>query len=167
MIFQFMEKHRVKILLAVLFAMVGFGVWSFIIDSLGSRSRDDGDPSLVVATFNLDGESIEVTKGEMEEHKGTNPSRVDNMTENQAAAILAALVREKIIAKSPTLSISTKVLQQVLEAQNRDSWCVASLSSRRPDLRAGASPSTWITLCLEKSTPNSTKWQPGKTTRPL
>jgi SurA-like protein len=130
MIFRFMEKYRVPILIAVLAGLVFFG----LAVSFGSGGGREDLEETYVTVKAPGGEEITVTRGEYEVRRAALGSNPGTSPEDRAGAAVAASIRQGLAANSG-LNVSQDEVEKVIrdtigeaiEAQNegkfdRDSY---------------------------------------------
>lgn len=114
MIFRFMEKHRMGILLVILVTMMGFGFWSFLADGLGGQGEEDVEAGKVMATFDLFGEKVEVPKEGLE-RVGLGATSISSMSSDEAELRLAMFVRESLLESDEAFPVSDATLDRMIE----------------------------------------------------
>ena len=65
--FEFMDKYRVPILVVCALGLVGFGVWSAVLDSLDDGPEGREDPEEIMATFSVGDHEHTVTRQNLRE----------------------------------------------------------------------------------------------------
>ncbi|MEE9392884.1 MAG: hypothetical protein V3W41_10305 [Planctomycetota bacterium] len=85
MIFRFMEKYRVPILVVLLLGLVGFGVWTFVIGYFRDGGKGKIDWGETWATYEVGGETHELSREEFAIAMGGRNARSDEETRAQNA----------------------------------------------------------------------------------
>ncbi|MEZ6196105.1 MAG: hypothetical protein R3F20_10335 [Planctomycetota bacterium] len=97
MIFRFMEKYRVPILIVVLVGLAGFGVWAFIVESIGG-GRSQVDPGEVYVTVERPGgDEVEITR---EQYFSRLPGGGQLTPQERAGLAVSAVLRERLAEDS-------------------------------------------------------------------
>ncbi len=117
MIFQFMEKYRTPILIAVLLGMAGFGVWVFVVQWFRGPSKGEIKAKEVVASFVVGGEKHEITRRDLYMSGSLAGSTAD--LEKRQANLLSRLIREKLV-DAAGVNISDEELQEILDKEVRE-----------------------------------------------
>ncbi len=146
MIFQFMEKYRTPILIAVLFAMAGFGVWVFVVQWVQGPSKDEIKAKEVVASFVVDGEKHEITRRDLYASGSLGGSTED--LEERQANLLARLIRERLV-DAAGIHLSEEEFQEILDKEVRET--IAQANDGKFD------PQAYIQFCnrVYRRTPSS------------
>ncbi len=113
MIFRFMEKHRAKILLVILFTMLGFGFWAYLVDYLGKKDNTDVEAGTVMAEFTVFGEKVEVPKERLERAGGYGQS-IESMTEAEAYGRLGVIIQEAVLNSDFAYPVSDAAYEEMV-----------------------------------------------------
>ncbi|MFT7617934.1 MAG: hypothetical protein ACI97A_001573 [Planctomycetota bacterium] len=113
MIFRYMEKHRVGILLVILFTMIGFGFWSYVVDYLKKEDNTDVEAGTVMAEFTLFGKTVEVPKERLEQ-VGEN-TQIESMSKDDAARRLSFIIREDVLGSDMAYNVSQDAFERMIK----------------------------------------------------
>ncbi len=114
MIFRFMEKHRVGILLVILVTMVGFGFWSYLVDYFNRRDSGEVDAGKIMASFTLFGETVEVPKERLE-RAGFSWMSVRDMRKRDAEARLARVIQDAVLESDAAYPVSDELVRKMIQ----------------------------------------------------
>lgn len=114
--FGMLHKYRLPIFYVCIFSLFGFGVWGVIADSLNLSGSYD--PDELIATWEWNGESHDVTRGEFDTILYQNRSQYD-AEEDRAAAVLATLIRAHMI-KLSGVHVSDDEMKKVIDTDVKD-----------------------------------------------